>query len=337
MKNIISFAKFMTFACLSLFAVSCQEDEEEEFVEVVETLPKTGEEGGHAYVDLGLPSGTKWAQYNVDAYSVVYNNRGFVDYDTIHLEDGTKKAVFRRKYAAEYHGRYFAWGEVSGSKASNVKDAELDASIGDKDLMRDYDPSWKGKRNSLYVELVKNKAEKPTYDWDYYQWGGAGDMIVKYNFREECGPIDKRETLESCDDAAHVNWGGKWRMPTREDIKELVDNCYWVYYYNYNGTKRTGFVAFKAKTDADKGVVVGRWQVKSSEYTLNDAHIFFRFSGCKYSGSNPGLGNEGTVWSSSINTVISTACYCLFMNDSQVMVSSCERFRGLPVRPVFNN
>ena len=194
--------------------------------------------------------------------------------------------------------------------------------------------------NGLYFAWGETTS-KEVYDWSNYRWGnGEAESRIKVNkycSAKHEGEVDNLLKLDFADDAANKSWGGKWRMPTREDIKELVDNCYWVYYYNYNGTKRTGFVAFKAKTDADKGVVVGRGQLKSSEYTLNDAHIFFRFSGCKYSGSNPGLGNEGTVWSSSINTVISTACYCLFMNDSQVMVSSCERFRGLPVRPVFNN
>lgn len=28
-------------------------------------------------------------------------------------------------------------------------------------------------------------------------------------------------------DAAHVKWGGKWRMPTYEELKELKDKCNW--------------------------------------------------------------------------------------------------------------
>ena len=30
-------------------------------------------------------------------------------------------------------------------------------------------------------------------------------------------------------DAATANWGGKWRMPTREDFKELINKCTWNY------------------------------------------------------------------------------------------------------------
>lgn len=36
-------------------------------------------------------------------------------------------------------------------------------------------------------------------------------------------------------DAAHVNWGGKWRMPTKNEVQELIDNCKWKH-TKYNGT-----------------------------------------------------------------------------------------------------
>ncbi len=40
-------------------------------------------------------------------------------------------------------------------------------------------------------------------------------------------------------DAARINWGGKWRMPTEREFRELFDKCEW---YDYgNGTiKATG-------------------------------------------------------------------------------------------------
>ena len=42
------------------------------------------------------------------------------------------------------------------------------------------------------------------------------------------GPyVDGLTRLEAEDDAATANWGGKWRMPTKEEFKELYDNCVW--------------------------------------------------------------------------------------------------------------
>ena len=38
------------------------------------------------------------------------------------------------------------------------------------------------------------------------------------------GTVDNKTVLELADDAAHVNWGGNWRMPTTEEAHELRDN-----------------------------------------------------------------------------------------------------------------
>ena len=66
---------------------------------------------------------------------------------------------------------------------------------------------------------VEPKAE---YGWENYKWGdGTASNMTKYNEK------DGLTTLELSDDAAHVNWGGKWRMPTMEEAKELYDKCEW--------------------------------------------------------------------------------------------------------------
>ncbi len=43
------------------------------------------------------------------------------------------------------------------------------------------------------------------------------------------GFYDDRNTLELVDDVAHVKWGGNWRMPTNNELKELSDNCTMIY------------------------------------------------------------------------------------------------------------
>ena len=35
--------------------------------------------------------------------------------------------------------------------------------------------------------------------------------------------------LEPEDDVAHVKWGGGWRMPTKAEFNELMDNCTWTW------------------------------------------------------------------------------------------------------------
>ena len=58
-------------------------------------------------------------------------------------------------------------------------------------------------------------AQKTYYTKDNYQLNG------KYN------SWGARKKLDAADDAAHVNWGGDWRMPTKEEYAELFKNCEW--------------------------------------------------------------------------------------------------------------
>ena len=64
-------------------------------------------------------------------------------------------------------------------------------------------------------------ATKESYDWDTYKYGTDRTNLEKYNVK------DGKTVLDPEDDAAIVNLGEGWRMPTPVEIKELVDNCTW--------------------------------------------------------------------------------------------------------------
>lgn len=49
--------------------------------------------------------------------------------------------------------------------------------------------------------------------------------VSKYCQSEYNGMIDGLSVLEPEDDAAHVNWGGDWRMPTINDFYKLITLC----------------------------------------------------------------------------------------------------------------
>lgn len=40
---------------------------------------------------------------------------------------------------------------------------------------------------------------------------------------------NKINKLELLDDAAHINWGGRWRIATSEEFQEIKDLCSWVW------------------------------------------------------------------------------------------------------------
>ena len=60
---------------------------------------------------------------------------------------------------------------------------------------------------------------KEDYTWGAYKYGDSPDDLMKYNYN------DKIMTLEEADDAASVNWGKEWRIPTREEWEELCNKC----------------------------------------------------------------------------------------------------------------
>ena len=70
---------------------------------------------------------------------------------------------------------------------------------------------------------------KEIYTWETYKYcDGSENTLTKYcdnSYYGKDGFVDNKIVLDPEDDAAHVHWGGKWRMPTREELKELSENC----------------------------------------------------------------------------------------------------------------
>ena len=70
--------------------------------------------------------------------------------------------------------------------------------------------------------------EKTDYSWETYKWcNGSSTTLTKYCTSSNYGTVDNKTVLELSDDVAHVKWGGDWRMPTEEDIIELILKCSW--------------------------------------------------------------------------------------------------------------
>lgn len=67
-------------------------------------------------------------------------------------------------------------------------------------------------------------APKESYVWSNYKYGGSR-ALSKYCLNSNYGTVDGLSTLLPEDDAASVNMGGKWRIPTKAEWQELIDNC----------------------------------------------------------------------------------------------------------------
>lgn len=68
------------------------------------------------------------------------------------------------------------------------------------------------------------------FDWSTYQWcNGSNVTLTKYNtYDRGYGINDDKTVLDLADDAAYVNWGKEWRMPSKEQLEELVNPRYTV-------------------------------------------------------------------------------------------------------------
>lgn len=72
---------------------------------------------------------------------------------------------------------------------------------------------------------------KSSYIFSNYKFNPSGDGVTMTKYNETDGLTE----LEAEDDAAHVNWGGDWHIPTYAQMEELVNSCTWTY-TQLNGT-----------------------------------------------------------------------------------------------------
>ena len=167
---------------------------------------------------------------------------------------------------------------------------------------------------------------KDYYDWEDYKWM-TYDMyswtgINKYTFADvqtsgvwynSNGEFigDNKTSLDIIDDAANANWGGNWRMPTKEEQDELLTEC------NFGWTIKNGVYGY---------VVTGP----------NGNTIFLPAAGDLYYSDPEGYSSKGNYWSSSLGTYYSDyACY-LYFDSYGVHRDEISRSRGRSVRPVIS-
>lgn len=74
-------------------------------------------------------------------------------------------------------------------------------------------------------------ADYPWSNGDCYAWG---EIYTKNNYSENTytGPNINDISGSSRYDVARSLWGGGWRMPTREELNELIQRCTWELDYN---------------------------------------------------------------------------------------------------------
>lgn len=154
---------------------------------------------------------------------------------------------------------------------------------------------------------------KDDYSWRTYKWGKREYSLNKYCLFGEFGNVDYKMTLEPEDDAAHVKWGGRWRMPSLSDMLELIENCKWKW-TKYNGV---------------------RGHLVTSK--INGNCIFLPATGFRINEGTYSDGKQGSYWTSSLEAVTSYYSVLLSAIPSNPHEASLYRYGGNTIRPVFLN
>ena len=180
-------------------------------------------------------------------------------------------------YSPEESGLYFAWGETEGY-TSDTQDGRV-------------------------------------FDWEDYKWcKGSENTMTKYCHMSDLGYngfTDDKMVLDATDDAATVNWGENWRMPTRDEWDELLENCTWAW------TTVNGVDGYRVTAN-------------------NGNSIFLPAAGYRYARSLYDVGESGEYWSSSFYKDSHYALGEEFNSHNKDFVSINCREKGVPIRPVCN-
>ncbi len=153
---------------------------------------------------------------------------------------------------------------------------------------------------------------KDYYDWSTYKWcnGRDGDL-TKYCdcYYGYSSFIDYKTELDPEDDAAYVNWGSSWRMPTKKQLQELYDNCTstWTTKNGVNGRLVTG---------------------------PNGNTIFLPAAGGRYKGFLNNAGTYGYFWSLKLSDCPSSVCVLAFDSGGWYDQNVADRDHGFTVRAV---
>ena len=118
-----------------------------------------------------------------------------------------------------------------------------------------------------------------------YEW--QVPIFSKYNLHPEDDVCtDNKTTLDPEDDAAHVKLGGKWRIPTKQELNELWMNC--THAEDFRDGKR-GFVFKSSKNGNTLFLPIyedsGEWESYYMSSTLykSDNHQYVQEQGYAWS------------------------------------------------------
>ena len=232
-------------------------------------------------IDLGLTSGTLWADRNIGATDIY---------------DG---------------GKLFQWGDPTPYDVPEHNNGTI------------------------------NEGQK-RFSWSDYKWNPSGDgsTFTKYD------RTDGKTTLDPEDDAAHVNMGGTWKMPTQEQVTELFKETNQELYAKLNdhsdplkvanGTynKNDGYVSWEYIGEHTSDEASGKLAYIVLTSRKNGNFLVVPSSVYAGDGYVTPVGGDGHFWSSSLYSLLVDNAWFGGFFYADYGVSYDYRFVGIGVRGV---
>ena len=156
--------------------------------------------------------------------------------------------------------------------------------------------------------VPKDEYTYENYKWWYYDEDGYR-YISKYNTSSDFGPVDNKTEMEPEDDAARVNMGTSWCLPSVEQVVELVNSCTWQW------TQSNG---------VNGHLVTGP----------NGNTMFLPAAGYRDGSSLEYAGTYGIYWSRSLYSYLPDRAYCLYFDSQYWDSEDFSRYYGHVIRAV---
>lgn len=160
-------------------------------------------------------------------------------------------------------------------------------------------------------------ASTPAGKGGYYAWGETSTKTEysKKNYayyKEGSGYTDIGENIAGTQyDAATVNLGKDWRMPTQDEVKELCDKCTFTY------GEVDGVKGYYATGKNGNSIFLPCYGHKSDRWDYDE--------------------DQGYFWTGTINEFNSNCGYYLWLCNGKAMChSSHSKYYGLQIRPVYS-
>ena len=301
---------YVGYSPIDGFAFSITPNEDGTMYTIYRVVNKDISNCTYNMVDLGLPSGLKWADRNVGAAS------------------------------PEDYGSYFQWGdtnaytfdgvgEVTAVKLAEILNPTLSPMLGEEITVDNVGVILE-QLGITDTDLTTTPIGTLTFsldklfNWDsYFDTTDGGSTFNKYNNN---GGLT---VLESIDDAATVYMGSQYRMPTRDEILELINNTtlYFIDIYNNEYNKE------QAKNGA-----VETGKLKGIKFIgLNNNSIFIPATGSCTNYFVDRVGENCELWSSGLHYNCSSAIGVNFTSDVEYTENNIiitNRYYGRSVRGV---